>query len=52
MIQLTAEMLEGFSNSILAKRFDGRVATPECHKEWWNLCCSSEQYVAISAPRG
>lgn len=49
---LTAEMVEGFTTSMLAHRFDGRVETPQCHREWWSLCCGTEQYVALAAPRG
>jgi predicted phage terminase large subunit-like protein len=51
-LELTSSVIQGFSNSVLAKRFDGRVATPSCHLEWWELCCSKDQYVAIAAPRG
>lgn len=51
-MELTAEVIEGFTTSVLASRFDGRVKTPDCHKEWWALCCSPNQYVGIAAPRG
>lgn len=27
------------------------MPSPSCHREWWELCCSSERYVAIAAPR-
>ena len=36
---------------MLSKRYDGATPTPECHKQWWELCCSSAQQVAIAAPR-
>lgn len=49
---LTAEVIEGFVGSVLAKRFDKPAAIPECHREWWQLCTSPSRYVAISAPRG
>ena len=49
---LTAEVLEGFVGSILYKRFDNPVPTPECHREWWTLCTDLHPYVAIAAPRG
>lgn len=48
---LTAQTIAGFSGSLLQKNFDGAVETPECHMEWWALCCSKERYVAIAAPR-
>jgi len=49
---LTAEVVEGFVGSVLAPRFDGRSAIPQFHKEIWELCCSNDKFVAISAPRG
>jgi hypothetical protein len=43
---------KGFVGSLAcAKRFDGSVPSPACHREWWELCTSSERYVAIAAPR-
>lgn len=44
-------MVEGFAGSLLSKRYDGATPTPECHKEWWGLCCSNSSQVAIAAPR-
>lgn len=49
---LTAQVLEGFVNSVLANGFDQRSITPDCHREWWDLCCSKYRFVAIAAPRG
>ena len=49
---LTATVLEGFVNSVLANGFDQRSPTPDCHREWWELCCSKHRFVAIAAPRG
>ena len=49
---LNAEVLEGFVGSVLAKRFDGGVPTPDCHRQWWKLCTGSDKFVAIAAPRG
>ncbi len=49
---LTKEVMEGFVGSVLAKRFDGSTNSPACHKEWWELCCSTSPFVAIAAPRG
>jgi len=52
MSNLTADVISGFVGSVLGNRFDGRSATPEFHKECWDLCTSSEKFVAIAAPRG
>lgn len=49
---LTAELIEGFVESVLSKSFDGRVRTPDFHREVWNLCCDKHRFVAIAAPRG
>lgn len=49
---LTAEVIEGFVGSVLAKRFDDPAAIPSAHREWWQLCTSPSRYVAIAAPRG
>lgn len=51
MKTLTAEVLHGFSSSLLQKNFDGAVESPECHMEWWRDCCSIDKQVAIAAPR-
>lgn len=48
---LTAEVVGGFAASLLQKNFDGAVSSPECHKEWWALCCTKYDKVAIAAPR-
>lgn len=49
---LTAEVIQGFSASLLQSRFDGAVESPECHREWWSLFTSKYSQVAVSAPRG
>lgn len=51
-IKLTADILQGFVNSCLIHKFDGATESPECHYEWWELCCSDANNVAIAAPRG
>lgn len=48
---LTAEVIQGFTSSLLQRNFDAAVESPECHMEWWELCCSKDQQVAIAAPR-
>lgn len=49
---LSADVIQGFSSSLLQKNFDQAVESPDCHYEWWELFCSSKPQVAISAPRG
>lgn len=51
MSTLTAEILEGFTNTVLRKNFDGATNTPEFHRTVWEYCCSPESFVAIAAPR-
>lgn len=51
MTILTAELLEGFTNTVLRKNFDGATETPDFHKTIWQYCCSKESFVAIAAPR-
>lgn len=48
---LTANVIKGFSSSMLQKDFDGAVASPACHEEWWELFCSDADKVAVAAPR-
>lgn len=51
-MKLTPELIHGFAGSVLSYRYDNAVASPDCHKEWWEYCCSSQPFVAIAAPRG
>lgn len=49
---LSAETIHGFSASLLQKDFDNPIESPECHMEWWKLCCAPQSpFVAIAAPR-
>jgi len=48
---LNAEVIHGFVQSCLQRKFDRPVASPACHLEWWELCTSAERQVAIAAPR-
>lgn len=48
---LTADVIKGFSQSLLQKDFDGAVKSPACHEEWWELFCSNDTKVAVAAPR-
>jgi len=51
MAELTGDAIFGFTNTILASGLDGYKPTPACHREWWELCCSEDEKVAIAAPR-
>ena len=51
MSQLTAEVLEGFTNTVLRKGFDLATETPSFHRTMWQYCCSDSSFVAIAAPR-
>ena len=51
-MKVTAQVIEGFVKSLLLARFDEATEIPNCHREWWELCCSQNRFVAIAAPRG
>lgn len=51
MAQLTADAVFGFTNTLLASGLDGYKPTPQCHREWWEMCCSDDEKVGIAAPR-
>jgi len=48
---ITPEDIEGFVNLFLLKDYDGPTEIPECHRDWWRMCCTSHKFVAIAAPR-
>jgi len=48
---LDAQTIHGFVQACLQRKFDKPKATPACHLEWWNLCCSDKKQIAIAAPR-
>lgn len=49
---LTKEIVEGFATSCLTKYYDEASQFASFHREWWELCCSNDKFVAICAPRG
>ena len=49
---LNAQIIEGFVESLLKRNFADAAGTPECHREWWDMCCSNQKFVALAAPRG
>lgn len=50
--KLTKEIVEGFATSCLTKYYDEASQFADFHREWWDLCCSDDKFVAICAPRG
>lgn len=50
--KLTAAVLEGFATSCLTPYYDDASQFADFHRDWWSLCCSTDQFVAIAAPRG
>jgi predicted phage terminase large subunit-like protein len=51
-VRLDAQLIEGFVRTFLWKRFDAPKATPNFHKEIWELFCDPHQFVDVAAPRG
>ncbi len=49
---LTWRTVGGFTQSVLALRYDDPKPIPDHHYEMWNLCTSDHPQVAIAAPRG
>lgn len=50
--KLNKEILEGFVTSCLTPYFDDASQFANFHREWWELCCSDDKFIAICAPRG
>ena len=50
--KLTSAIVEGFAASCLVKFFDDASQFANFHREWWDLCCSDDKFVAVCAPRG
>ena len=48
---LDSQVIHGFVQSCLQRKFDQPVATPAVHLEWWDLCCGKDTHIAIAAPR-
>ena len=51
-MNVTADDILGLTTSLLAPRYDEPRPVPDCHYEWWKICCSDDPQVAIAAPRG
>ena len=50
--KLDAGIIEAFTTSLLASRYDDPKPIPQFHREMWELCTSDFQKIAIAAPRG
>lgn len=50
--KLTKEIIEGFATSCLTKYYDDASQFASFHREWWELCCSDDKFIAVCAPRG
>lgn len=51
-MDLTGDLIHGFTSSLLMKNFDNPVQTPDFHHELWDLMCLPDPKVAAAAPRG
>ena len=51
-MQLDAVLVENFAGVYLSGVYDDPKPTPQFHRECWELYCSSEEFVAVAAPRG
>lgn len=52
MSNINPEVIEGFTLSLLAPRYDQPRPIPDLHREMWAECCSDDLRVALAAPRG
>ena len=50
--KLTKEIVEGFATSCLTKYYYEASQFASFHREWLELCCSDDKFIAICAPRG
>ncbi len=50
--QPNSKVIDGFSQGLLAAKYDNPKPIPSFHWEMWELCCAQNPKVAIAAPRG
>lgn len=50
--KLSSAIIEGFASSCLVQYFDEASQFAQFHRDWWELCCSEDKFVAFCAPRG
>jgi predicted phage terminase large subunit-like protein len=51
-VALTASLIEAFAGVYLSPMYDEPVATPDFHRECWDLYCTAGTYAGVAAPRG
>jgi hypothetical protein len=51
-VKLTAALVEAFAGTFLSPMYDDPQPTPQCHRDWWELYCGEDPFVALAAPRG
>ena len=51
-MNINAETIYGFTNTLLLPRFDNPKPTPDFHWQLWDLVTRDEPRVAVAAPRG
>lgn len=51
-VELTPEIIYGFTHGFLLSRYDNPKPIPEFHRELWYYCTLPDKCVALSAPRG
>jgi predicted phage terminase large subunit-like protein len=52
LIRLDAHAMEGFVELFLLERFHESAPIAACHREWWDLICQDDPWIAFAAPRG
>lgn len=50
-MNLSADLIEGFSGMFLSPMYDNPQPTPQFHREGWELYCSNHERCSIVAPR-
>ena len=45
--RLDANVIDGFVQSVLGSRFDGRSESAPFHRECWELCTGPDRFIAI-----
>ena len=51
MIELNADIINGFTEEFLIGGYDDPMPTPELHTELWELMTGKRQKIAVAAPR-
>ena len=50
-VKLSAELIEAFAGTFLSPLYDNPVATPNFHRESWELYCQDHRLCGVAAPR-